>query len=264
MWNSRSFVVRVGPPSLALVVFYWALFIPPGAASRATDASTGDQTRLALEEARRLVRAHEFSKALEPALRLRDADPNNHAYLRLLAEAYHGAGNFGEEARTWESFMEHAPLPFEACPQIGLAYQKQSKTDEALNAFQRCYELDHRDSDSIFYFALALERKGDYARAEGLYRQGLRLAPDYADLAVGSARCMLHLGKAEQAEKAIKQVLARHPENVDALLVAGLASWRTGDRAGAKTYLEKGAALAPNDGDFRSALTGVRQAEAHP
>jgi hypothetical protein len=41
---------------------------------------------------------------------------------------------------------------------------------------------------------------------------------------------------------------------VDALLVAGLASWRAGDRQTARNYLEKGSQLAPGYADFRTAL----------
>jgi cytochrome c-type biogenesis protein CcmH/NrfG len=88
-------------------------------------------------------------------------------------------------------------------------------------------------------------------------------APDYVDLQVGLARTDLHLGKSKEARQAAEQVLAREPSNVDALLVAGLASWHAGDRQTARDYLEKGSRLAPADADFRTALESMAK-EAGP
>jgi tetratricopeptide (TPR) repeat protein len=131
---------------------------------------------------------------------------------------------------------------------------KQSRVEEASRALEYCYELDKDNADSVFYLALTWERRGNPERAAELYRRGLVVAPDYADLQVGLARTELHLGKLTEARHAAEQVLMREPSNVDALLVAGLASWRAGDWQTARNYLEKGSQLAPGYADFRTAL----------
>jgi tetratricopeptide (TPR) repeat protein len=249
----------VGLPSLALPVFYWALFVPyqPRFEHGAGSALAPEQMRRLMEQTQSLVRAGKFAPALEPALALTAAEPGNHSYLRYLAQIYHGLERWPDEAQAWEQFQEHAPLPFEACPQVGIAYMKQSRVEEAFRAFQHCYDLDHENADSIFYLALSFERKGNAERAAELYQHGLWIAPNYADLQVGLARAQLHMGKPEQARQGIEKVLQREPSNVDALLVAGLASWRSGDRRAARGYLEKGSRLAPNYTDFRTALEGM-------
>jgi tetratricopeptide (TPR) repeat protein len=216
-----------------------------------------EQLRLLRADSESLIHARKFEQALEPALQLTAAEPGNHAYLRNLAQIYNGLGRFAEEARTWELFEESAPVPIEACPQIGIAYLKQTRVEEAFHALEHCYELDKDNADSIFYLALTWERKGNPARAAELYRQGLVIAPDYVDLQVGLARTDLHLGKSKEARQAAEQVLAREPSNIDALLVAGLASWHAGDSQTARDYLEKGARLAPGDADFNTALQSM-------
>jgi len=258
-----SVVKRVGLPSLALPVFYWALFVPPGSGSGVgTPGPKLEQLRLLRTDSESLIHAGKFEQALEPALQLTAAEPGNHSYLRNLAQIYNGLGRFADEARTWELFEESAPVPIEACPQIGIAYLKQARVEEALRALEHCYELDKENADSIFYLALTWERKGDSQRAAELYRKGLAVAPDYVDLQVGLARTDLHLGKSKEARQAAEQVLTREPSNVDALLVAGLASWRTGDRQTARDYLEKGARLAPADADFSTALASIAKETA--
>jgi tetratricopeptide (TPR) repeat protein len=121
-------------------------------------------------------------------------------------------------------------------------------------ALEHCYELDKDNADSIFYLALTWERRGNPQHAAELYRRALVVAPDYVDLQVGLARTELQLGNLTKARQAAEQVLVRKPSNVDALLVAGLASWRAGDRQAARKYLEEGSQLAPGDADFRTAL----------
>jgi len=194
-------------------------------------------------------------------LRLHQADPANPTYLNDLATTYGKLGRTSEEVRYWEMFFERAPLPIEACPQIGLAYQKLARTDEAVHAFERCLALDSANSDSLFYLAHAHERKGEFTRAADLYKRGLVIAPDYLDLRIGLARVELNLGQPQLAREMSLQVLRQFAGNSDALLVAGLACWRSGDRAAARGYLEKGAKLSGNSSDFQVALAGLSQDE---
>jgi tetratricopeptide (TPR) repeat protein len=264
MSRPTSFAKRVGLPTLALPVFYWALFVPPGPGPAAKIAgSTPEQLRQMTADTQSLIHDGKFAQALEPALQLTSAEPGNHAYLRNLAQVYHGLGRFADEARTWELFEEAAPLPAEACPQVGIAYFKLARFEEASRALEHCFELDKDNADSIFYLALSWERQGNAEKAAAVYRKGLAIAPDYGDLQIGLARTALHLGKPAEARQAAELVLAREPSNTDALLVAGLASWRVGDRQAARTYLEKGSRLAPEYTDFRTALDSMDK-EARP
>ena len=60
-----------------------------------------------------------------------------------------------------------------------------------------------------------------------------------------------------RAKSAALFVLKTSPNNTDALLVAGLASLRTGERETARKYLERGLQLSPGNADLAKALAQV-------
>ena len=161
----------------------------------------------------------------------------------------------------WEKFLTYAPLPYEGCPQIGKAYQAQGLKREARHAFERCLALDEQDSDSLFFLGHAVETDGEYDLAATLYRRGLQVSPRYPDLILGLARIQVRRGELADAKKGVDSVLARKPNNVDALLVAGLVAWRSGDYPQARRYLERGMQLSPGYDDFRQVLGRVNRAE---
>ena len=50
-----------------------------------------------------------------------------------------------------------------------VGFEKLGRADKALDAYERCLKLDPAEPDSIFYLALAYERRGDINRARALY-----------------------------------------------------------------------------------------------
>jgi len=208
-------------------------------------------------------RFSQWSKMLAAAGTLHSAFPENHVYLQQLAEAYGHLRRHKEEAEMWERFLEVAPMPVEACPQIGQAYEKQGLQAAAIGAFERCLKLEPDNPDPQFFLAHALERAGNVEAAAALYEQGAVHAPRYWDLAVGLARMRLRQNRVEEARKAIGPVLAAAPDNVDALLVIGLICRREGDRANARRYLARGSALAAGDADFHTLLGKIAEEDGN-
>ena len=64
---------------------------------------------------------------MAPATWLYNAWPDNYLYIRTPAEIYHRPERYKDEAEFWEKFLQHAPLPWEGCPDIGHAYWKQKR-----------------------------------------------------------------------------------------------------------------------------------------
>jgi len=250
-------------PSLVLAVLYWAILIPPDAATGVSAAGTlsVEQSRALKDQLKEQIRKEQFEPASKSVGMLLAQEPGNHEYIRMAAEIFHGLGRYGDEAKQWEQFLEKAPLPVEACPQIGLAYQKDSRAAEAQHAFERCYDLDPANPDFMLYLALAMEHKGNFMRAAELYASGIQTSPGYLDLHIGLARAQMQMGKLDQASQRILQVLAKDPSNSDALFVAGVTRLRAGDYPGAHRYLDQGARLSPNSEDFRTALNQLKRAE---
>jgi Tfp pilus assembly protein PilF len=79
---------------------------------------------------------------------------------------------------------------------------------------------------------------------------------------VGLARVWLRQGKTAQAKQTSEKVLQRSPDNLDALLVAGLACSSQGQFEKAKEYLAKGVKLSGTDSDFREALASIAEQES--
>jgi tetratricopeptide (TPR) repeat protein len=246
--------------ALALGVFCWGIFgLRISGSGGPIDV---DEARRLQDDAAYLRRLGRWRSALEPTLRLHTASPESHTYLSQLAEIYHHLGRYGDEAAMWEEFLVHAALPIEGCPQIGQAYEKQGSPKQAIRAFEKCLALDPKNPDSILYLGLVLEHNGETARAAALYESGIVLSPGYGDLRTGLARTRLRQGRAEDARKLACGVLDKAPTDVDALLVAGLACQRLGDRGKAREYLERGVHLADAYADFHVALGNMAEQDA--
>jgi tetratricopeptide (TPR) repeat protein len=222
---------------------------------------TQEQSQRLSDQSKSLIAQHRYADALKPTLILSRAYPDNAIYLEQLAEIYDQVGRYDEEARYWEKYMNHAPVPIEACPHIGQAYWKQGDKGEvqAISAYQRCLNLDPRNPDSYFYLAHALEMSGQPAQAADQYQKGLAITPDYTDLRLGLARCWLRMNKADDAKKLAEQVLSKHPDSSGALLVLGLFDLQQQDFANAKTVLTRGSQLADTDPDFHLLLGRVAE-----
>jgi tetratricopeptide (TPR) repeat protein len=243
-----------------LYLFYWALILNPwvdeSAASggaQSVNGLTTEAVRDLVGQSKKLLLEKKYDQALPVMLRVHKAYPESHIYIEQLATIYAALGRFGDEAQMWEKFLQYAPMPAEGCPQIGQAYEKQSKPVEAEKAFERCYVIEP-NSDNILFYAHAVEMKGDYRKAEALYEQGVKRSPNYGDMSVGLARVQMFQGQSAKARQRVLVVLKKSPDNVDALLVAGMACTRTGDFAEARRYLEHGLKLSPSYRDLQVAL----------
>ena len=176
-------------------------------------------------------------------------------FLQRLAEAHGKLGQFAEAAATWERFMDRSPLPDEACPFIGHAYRKLGKYEEALRAFEQCFEADAGNAELAFFVGLGNEWMARLDTAQRwCIERAIAMAPPHFDSAVGLARLELHRTHLDRARDRALAVLSRAPTHVDALLVAGLAEQRAGRQAPARLHLEKAAILSANYFDVQLAL----------
>lgn len=269
MGKSKAPIVRIGLPILILGVFYRGLFInrsvfhsdPVRTGGVASSSLTAEKSRELLGLSNALFQEGKYPEALTPTLQLHAAFPENHIYIGRLAEIYGRLGQYQEEAQFWEKYMEHAPRPIEACPQIGRAYGKQELHKEAIGAFERCLALNPENSESIFYLAQSLEISNQLDRAAELYEHGISIAPNYPDLRLGLARINLSRGNVAAAKEGAGIVLAKSPGNTDALLVLGWAYSQEGDLPHARMILEKGVKLADTSSPLHLALARIAERE---
>ena len=261
MTNAHK-LIRIVAPAVALGCYLWALSAESGARSiqdGATDVLSLEQSRQILEESKLLRRQGLNQRALEDLLKLHEAYPDNQIYSEELATLYGHLGNHREEAVYWEDFMRHAPLPEEACPQIGQAYEQQGLHTEATDAFRRCLALQPNNPDSIFYLAHTLEMSREYTEAEGLYEHGTVVDPRSFDMRTGLARVNLRLGKIADARRIAAKVIEEKPDYVDDLLVLALIDWQEGNTTQAKSYLARGIAISGSNTELHEVLGRIAE-----
>ena len=217
----------------------------------ATDAPTSsmaEEHALAVKSDE-LYKAHEYEKARPMLEKLHSEFPDNHIYLSRLATIYEAAGQTEKEIAALEKFMQVAPSPEDACPEIGDAYRRIGKGADAIHALERCVAVSPT-SDLIFYLGHAYERESMWAKAGQVYQRGLDQSPDYPDLRLGLARTQMRMGNIELAKKNTDSVLEKSPDNSDALLLAGMIAKRNGDLPSAMKYYTHGTEVAPTYTDI--------------
>lgn len=227
---------------------------------RALDADATDALLVASREA---YVSSRWTDALAPTQALVERFPGQHVYLARLAEIYHKLERTQDEAAAWELFMDRAPLPADACPQIGHAYRNLNKYDKALDAFMRCYQSDRTNAELAFFVGLGNEWMGKFGPAEEFYKRAIEIATTHYDSEVGLARLRLHRNQLAEALALATAVLTKVPTHVDALLVAGLAEQRAGHRPEARTHLEKAARLSAEYFDVQLALGVLDYSESN-
>ena len=257
--------IRFAFPLLILYLFYWGFVenpwqeeeIPPGGLSSA-------QVQKLIADSNALTAAQKPEQALTPLLALYKAFPESPIYIKQIAEIYQGLNRYQESAAMWENFLQYSPRPTEGCPAIGLAYQNAGEPGKAFKAFERCWQFDKQNSDSIYYYAHELEMDGQLQAAYDLYKHGVELTQEYADLRIGLARVEIRLGRIAEARARLQKVLDRRPENVDALLVAGLGAAAAGDQRAAIAYLEKAQRISPGYTEVAQILARMRRGAQRP
>ena len=264
-------IARLTPPVLVIFLYVDLLTSPFVARmgmsgvdpNAARNELTAEKSRALLDLATTRTKEKKYAEALEPIMKLYQSYPENPVYIQKVAETYDRLGRYKEEAELWEKFMQNAPLPWEGCPQIGLASQKQGSKKQSIDAVERCLAFDTRDADALFFLGHAVETIQQYDRAGKLYQQCLGVSPRYPDCRAGYARVLIHQGHAAEARKIGADTLRETPDFIDALLVMGLADWRLGNVKEAREYLERGIQLSDACGDFHEALGRIEQSQGH-
>jgi tetratricopeptide (TPR) repeat protein len=254
--------IRFAFPLLILYLFWNTFIVNPWVDEPLVDMAANpnyispNAARELLEQSRILISQTQYEAALNPLLRLHKAYPEDHIYIQELGETYDRLSMYKEGAEMWEQYLQNSPTAIDGCPQVAFDYQKQRKPVEAFKAFEHCYTIE-ANADTIFFYAHALEIDGQFEKALKLYRDGIKRAPEYPDIQIGLARVQSRLGQASAARPAIDAFLKKRPDNVDALLAAGMVYSQLGDARTALVHLRHAQKLSPQDNDVRQVLARI-------
>lgn len=149
----------------------------------------------------------------------------------------------------------------------GLIAERMIQPETAAAAHQRALELDPNDAAVRLAVArVALDRRNAVA-ARPHFEWVLARSPDDREALLGLARCDIETGRAADAVSRSERALALEPESVPARVVRGLAALELRDFATAETHLRAATRAAPSDGDALALLVRAireqgREAEA--
>jgi len=193
-----------------------ALFLPLGGRAlwrKSLDSFVTQDPRSGLRHLRELLRQ----------------DPENPVYLSLQADAHEELGEWLASAQAGEKLLR-STRPDMACHHLTLSYEKLKQYGKALEAYERCRELEPENPTGLYNFAMFLERRGKLDRAAALYTE-LAASPSFIGARLALARVRLLQNKPLEAEAVVAAVLKRSP-GLPAALSMGAATARALGRPG--------------------------------
>jgi predicted Zn-dependent protease len=117
----------------------------------------------------------------------------------------------------------------------------------AAESYRRAVELDPDHEEARLGLAVALLMGKDYARALQEFQHLLQGQPDNVRIQVRVAECLDGLGESAKAEQLLDDVLARQPQQPEALSLRGQLALKSEHLAEAETFLRESLRYRPRD-----------------
>ncbi len=141
----------------------------------------------------------------------------------------------------WGSNIQNARLA-----RAAQAALQQGHNAQALDMAQRAVESAPNDSQLWFLLGYAARLNGKLQQSVDAYNKGLRLSPSSLDGQSGLAQDYSLMGRNDEAEKLLKQIVSSDPRRVDDTLLLGDMYLRSKNPTDAITWLSKAEAARPN------------------
>lgn len=141
----------------------------------------------------------------------------------------------------WGSNIQNARLA-----RAAQAALQQGHNAQALEMAQRAVQSAPNDSQLWFLLGYAARLNGKFQESVDAYNKGLRLSPSSLDGQSGLAQDYSLMGRSDEAEKLLKQIVGADPRRVDDTLLLGDMYLRSKNAADAITWLSKAEAARPS------------------
>jgi len=201
------------------------------------------------------LHADDAEAAVEICRQALAIEPNQVDLLTLLGVSLLDGRRPREALEPLQRAVELAPRFARARENLGQALLQTGRLDDAVKQLQEATKLDPSSDSARLKLAHALAALGAGEDADAVFEEAFRLAPDRRQLAQAGEH--LREGRARECERICRELLTRHPDDVNALrLLARVAS--DAERWGkAELVLLKVLALAPGYHDARLDLARV-------
>lgn len=186
--------------------------------ARSNPRSAGLPQRLvtAMEQAERALERGDVASALpriDAALR---EVPAHAELLRLRAFALLLQGQIGPAIECYRQAAALWPKDALIACQLGAALAQGGDMDAAESAFRQATALDPRLIDSWYNLGHALDARADTAGACAAFEQVLAIKPDHLPARIQHAEMLKMLGRLDQAQSELRDVLRRDRDSISA------------------------------------------------
>ena len=107
----------------------------------------------------------------------------------------------------------------------------------------------HTQTVSAYSEAVAASKKGDYQEAAILFERLENQSPGTTDALLQAGKCYVHLQEFDEAEKALREFVAKDHDSADALYLLGFVLHRENKPQDSLATYTKAAAITPPSGD---------------
>ncbi|MDH3588169.1 MAG: tetratricopeptide repeat protein [Gammaproteobacteria bacterium] len=140
---------------------------------------------------------------------------------------------------------------------LGMLFSAYGKNIASEILYRRARILAPREFRWTYYLAIALHQLGRYQEAAGMYREALKIDPDYVEARLQLAALLLQGNESEESAGLYQQFTAEFPGRVEGWLGLGKALDRNGDLAAAIEALQRARIVGPQYGAVHYALAAV-------
>jgi predicted Zn-dependent protease/uncharacterized protein involved in exopolysaccharide biosynthesis len=152
------------------------------------------------------------------------------------------------ERRKLEFILQQLPESPFVRYHLARAYLLEGTVKAAVEQFERCVTLDPNYAPGWVALAELEIARGNPTAAEARAESVLRTDPNHLPANLVRAKAQVTRGRAHEAEQTLQRILAVQPSNVDAIYLLGSAQASGKNPLKALPILEKGRALAPQEG----------------
>ncbi|MCP2520656.1 tetratricopeptide repeat protein [Candidatus Aminicenantes bacterium AC-708-M15] len=130
---------------------------------------------------------------------------------------------------------------------LGLAYKKINKIQEAINSFLKCVELNPESYSSYKNLGELFAKNNDYEKAKFYFEKAIELSPEDPVALYNLSVSYINTGQSNKAWEILQKVISLDPDFEDAYYYLGTLSISRNEKEKAISYLEKFLELASED-----------------
>jgi cytochrome c-type biogenesis protein CcmH/NrfG len=137
------------------------------------------------------------------------------------------AGTNDRDGAKWDAAQEGAEL------------LREGEVEAAIRDLETVIAKDPQNEYAYYFLGSAHFEKSHFDKAMKAYLKALEIAPQYLGAMASLGHTLRMLGRHQEAIRVARQILARAPDDGDALYLLGLAHYARGERAAAQEYLSR-------------------------